>query len=111
GGHGVHENSRSVPASQALLAERLHRAGYRTAAFVSAFVLSRRFGLARGFDVYDDALPPGASEPPDRDTTDRALAYLERGGGPLFLWVHFYGPHAPYAPPEPHRARHAGDPY
>ena len=33
------------------LAERLQQAGYRTAAFVSAFTLARRFGLARGFDV------------------------------------------------------------
>jgi hypothetical protein len=28
--------------------------GYRTGAFVSAFPLDVRFGLARGFDVYDD---------------------------------------------------------
>ena len=35
----------------------LKQAGYRTGAFVGAFVLDARFGLARGFDVYDDHLP------------------------------------------------------
>src|SRR5260221_5649210 len=54
GGHGVHENARPLAPTQPLLAEKLHEAGYRTAAFVSAFALARRFGLARGFDVYDD---------------------------------------------------------
>src|SRR5262245_4879525 len=36
------------------LATLLHQAGYRTAAFIGAFVLDARFGLARGFDSYDD---------------------------------------------------------
>src|SRR5512143_1917892 len=57
-GHGVRENARYLPRSQVALAERLHEAGYATAAFVSSFVLARRFGLARGFDLYDDELPP-----------------------------------------------------
>ncbi len=50
-GHGVHENARALPADVPVLAERLHQAGYRTAAFVSSFVLAKQFGLARGFDV------------------------------------------------------------
>jgi len=111
-GHGVHENARSLPATQPVVAERLREAGYRTAAFVSAFVLARRFGLARGFDVYDDELVAGAVERTARQTTDRALAYL-RGepGRPRFLWVHYYDPHTPYAPPEPFAARFAKSPY
>src|SRR5438132_6348113 len=53
--HGVRENSgfrfpESVPTLPTLLKDR----GYRTGAFVSAFPLDVRFGLARGFDVYDD---------------------------------------------------------
>src|SRR6476661_7547322 len=36
------------------LATVLHDAGYRTGAFIGAFVLDARFGLNRGFDVYDD---------------------------------------------------------
>ena len=34
--------------------------GYRTGAFVSAFPLESRFGLARGFDVYDDRFADAA---------------------------------------------------
>jgi hypothetical protein len=36
------------------LASTLKAAGYRTGAFVAAFVLDARFGLNAGFDVYDD---------------------------------------------------------
>ena len=39
------------------LATVLKRAGYRTGAFVGAFVLDARFGLSRGFDDYDDRYP------------------------------------------------------
>jgi choline-sulfatase len=110
--HTVHENARPIPASQPLLAERLHEAGYRTAAFVSSFILTRRFGLARGFETYDDALPSGADERSARQTTDAAVAYLAQAPAqPLFLWVHYFDPHYPYAPPEPFNNQFAGKPY
>jgi choline-sulfatase len=112
GGHGIHENGRFFPAAHPVLAERLRQAGYRTAAFVSSFVLARRFGLARGFETYDDELPDGALERSARETTDRAIAYL--GGAvaqPRLVWVHYFDPHAPYAPPEPFRTRYADRPY
>jgi choline-sulfatase len=112
GGHGIHENGRHLSPSHPVLAERLKQAGYGTAAFVSSFVLARRFGLARGFDVYDDALPGAAVERTARETTDRALAYLqERSPPPQLLWVHYFDPHRPYAPPEPFRSRHPTTPY
>ena len=38
-GHGVHENARFLDARMPVLAERLKAAGYRTAGFVSSFVL------------------------------------------------------------------------
>src|SRR5215212_9069121 len=84
-GHGVHENGRFLDRGHVLLAEQLGRAGYRTAAFVSSFVLARRFGLARGFDVYDDALG-AANERTSRQTTDAALADLGHASDqPRFL--------------------------
>jgi choline-sulfatase len=111
-GHGIHENARYLPADRPVLAERLHAAGYRTAAFVSAFVLAKRFGLARGFDVYDDSTPAGEAERSSKATTDAALAELAQPRtAPLFLWVHYYDPHYPYAPPEPYRTRYASKPY
>ncbi|HET7698733.1 MAG TPA: sulfatase-like hydrolase/transferase [Vicinamibacterales bacterium] len=111
-GHGVHQNARYVPASAALLAEKLRAAGYRTAAFVSSFALAARFGLARGFDAYDDGQPAGGPERAARETTEAALRALSIDSGqPLFLWVHYYDPHTPYAPPEPFRSRFAANPY
>ena len=46
--HGIHENSRALAAKQPVVTAELKSAGYSTAAFVSAFVLDRQFGLARG---------------------------------------------------------------
>ena len=111
-GHGIHQNARYVPASADLLAEKLRAAGYRTAAFVSSFALAARFGLGRGFEAYDDGQKDGGPERSARETTDAALGGLAGGSGdPLFLWVHYYDPHTPYAPPEPFRTRFAGKPY
>jgi choline-sulfatase len=112
-GHGVHENARAVPAQRPVIAEQLRGAGYHTAAFVSAFALARRFGLARGFETYDDDFGEQRAERTARETTDRVLAWLPHrpSGGPLFLWVHYYDPHYPYTPPEPFAAKYAKDPY
>ncbi len=110
--HGVHENGRYLAPNQPLLGERLHAAGYRTAAFVSAFAVARRFGLARGFDIYDDDFGAARAERPANETTDRALAWLAQPSPqPRFIWVHYYDPHYPYTPPEPFRARYAKQPY
>ena len=110
-GHGVHENARFLGPERPLLAESLGGAGYRTAAFVSSFVLSRRFGLSRGFEHYDDELTGAASERDAASTTDRALAYIaQQDSAPLFLWVHYFDPHAPYEPPSRFRSG-AATPY
>lgn len=111
-GHGIHENGRRVAAGLPLLADDLKKAGYATAAFVSGFPLDAQFGLARGFDVYDDDFAPGAVERSAKETTGRAVAYLAAPkAGPTFVWVHFFDPHEPYAPPEPWRSKFAADPY
>jgi choline-sulfatase len=111
-GHGVHENARHVADAQTLVSERLHAAGYRTAAFVSSFALARRFGLARGFDIYDDELPGGRPERTAQETTDRVIEFLKQPPDqPLFLWVHYYDPHFPYTPPEPFRSQYPKQPY
>lgn len=107
-GHGVHENGRYLAAHHATLAARLRERGYATAAFVSAFALARRFGLDRGFEHYDDDFGGENVERTAAQTNERVLAFLNAPRQkPLFLWVHYYDPHHPYTPPEPHRRRHA----
>ena len=55
---GVHTNTLTrLDSSIDTLATVLKADGYRTGAFVGAFVLDARFGLTRGFDVYDDHVP------------------------------------------------------
>jgi arylsulfatase A-like enzyme len=103
--HGVFDNGRYRLADRhRTLAEVLRARGFATAAFVSAQVLAARFGLARGFDRYDDDVPPGAviGERRGDATTARAVEWLERHAGErTFLFLHLFDPHAPYAAPEP----------
>jgi arylsulfatase A-like enzyme/tetratricopeptide (TPR) repeat protein len=119
--HGVRDNSGfRVAADQATLATQLKAAGFMTAAFVSAFPLDSRFGLARGFDVYDDRFVDATPRPPLLEqeragtaTVAAARRWLDAQGQSRrwFCWVHLYEPHFPYAPPEPFAARFAGTPY
>jgi choline-sulfatase len=121
---GVRNNgSFAVPASETTMAEALRAGGWRTGAVIAAYPLQSRYGLAQGFDVYDEDLPPIAatgggafsvhfSERDARAVTDRALDLWSRlAGKPRFLWVHYFDAHAPYTPPEPFAASHAGAPY
>jgi arylsulfatase A-like enzyme/Tfp pilus assembly protein PilF len=115
--HGVRENGAgALPESHPTIARALKEAGYRTAAFVGAFVLDRRFGLAQGFDVYDDQIPrdPRAAERleaerPASAVADRAIAWLQTAirnpQSAFFIWIHFYDPHAPYTPPPEYASR------
>lgn len=121
--HGLRDNGTAVlPKDVPTLAAAFSARGWATAAFVASRVLDRRFGLARGFGHYDDRAPAeqigeyGYPERNARQMTDAALAWLAKrpAGKPLFLWVHYYDPHAPYDPPgvDPRageRQRYAGE--
>ncbi len=109
--HGIHENGHVLDPALPLLAPALTDLGYRTAAFVSGFPLDHGFGLERGFAVYDDSFGT-AQERSAAATTDRALAWLAQSSSePIFLWVHYYDPHAPYQPPESYATRFGANPY
>jgi arylsulfatase A-like enzyme len=137
--HGVHDNGiYRLDDSFVTLAERLNDEGYRTGAFVSAFVLDRQFGLAQGFDTYDDRVDepqidadPGQllldDESPDEhrrwlaqlaspferraDAVSRgAIDWLRQSSQePFFLWVHYFDPHTRYDAPEPWTTRYDPD--
>ncbi len=94
--------------------------GYRTGAVVSAFVLDRSWGLARGFDFYDDAFAPeqfknrdlGLVERRAGKSVTRALSWLQKNPHrPFFFWLHLYDPHSPYDPPEPYRTQYRNNLY
>ena len=118
--HGVRNNGAGTfPAARPTIATLLAQSGYRTGAFVGSFVLDHRFGLARGFDRYDDAIEREAGDLADSFEAERrgdrvvdaALAWL-RGRDPArpsFTWVHLYDAHAPYAPPDPYPKTYDGE--
>lgn len=112
--HGARANSHyRLDDGHRTLAEILSDAGYATGAFVSAFVLDRRFGLAQGFGDYDDQVGSksgllGFAERKADQTTDRAIRWLRtQGSRPYFLWVHYYDPHSLHDPPAPYKETHA----
>jgi choline-sulfatase len=120
--HGVRNNGNFYLGDRFdTLATRLKARGYRTAAFVSSFILDRRYGLARGFDTYDDkmegAQPQVVQFEAERrgDRTSLALlAWLDalpRDQAPFFAWLHLYDPHEPYRPPPPFRDAFRDAPY
>jgi len=118
--HGVRDNSGfRFPAGLETMATLLEARGYATGAFVSAFPLDSRFGLGRGFDVYEDSFVDAQARPAfleqerrGAETVDLARRWLElQADRPLFCWVHIYEPHSPYEPADPFASRFRGDPY
>jgi len=121
--HGVRDNGTFVlPEDVPTLAGAFRASGYQTAAFISGFPLERRYGLARGFDTYDDHFPHGEDpraahvERRADQTTAAVLQWLARPstripGSRWFLWVHYFDPHAPYEPPPESAARVGGRTY
>jgi arylsulfatase A-like enzyme/Flp pilus assembly protein TadD len=106
-GHRVRDNGTFfLSDTEITLAEMLKNKGYDTYAVVASFVLLAKFGLNQGFSVYDDSLDANEllrnfySE----ITADVVYAkfkqwFRNREEKSFFAWVHFYDPHAPYAPP------------
>lgn len=121
--HGVRNNGNFYLGDEfPTLATALHDRGYRTAAFVSSFILDRRYGLARGFDEYDDRFESGGEQVVNFQIERRgdrtALAageWLDRNARdpqhPFFVWLHLYDPHEPYRAPQPFRDMFADRPY
>jgi arylsulfatase A-like enzyme/Flp pilus assembly protein TadD len=119
--HGARQNGAvRDPARSLTLARVFKDNGYQTAAFVGAYVLDRRFGLAEGFDTYDDRIPRDPRGPTRLEAERRAnevvtaaRTWLAQADPrrPAFIWVHFYDPHAPYEPPAEYLGRAGGKTY
>ena len=115
---GLHFNGGGILSDDfTTLAEVFKGRGYRTGAFIGAWVLNSTFGLSQGFDRYDDHVggddesSAANQERPADQVCDGALAWLdEQRETPFFAWVHFFDPHHPYAPPADFR-KAVTDPY
>jgi len=102
------------------IAQALREHGYSTGAVVSSFALDHSWGLARGFDFYDDEFSQasynkrelGLVERKAGESVEHALSWLQKTHRrPFFLWLHLYDPHSPYNPPEPFQSKYAGHLY
>ena len=97
------------------IASTLSGAGYRTAGFVSSWVLRGETGLGQMFGTWDDEIGAvgadavGELSRPGSETVDRAIGWLRQSSGPRFLFVHIFEPHTPYDPPA--GFSNASDPY
>src|ERR1700682_1774595 len=102
--HGYRENSGyRLKSGLPTIATLLKAQGFATGAFVGAFPLDARFGLAPGFDVYDgrfDDLWGGGfiiAERPATSVVSAATTWIRAQQNRRWLaWVHLYEPHAPY---------------
>lgn len=120
--HGLLQNH--LEDEQRTLAEVWREAGGQTAAFLSAFPVSRAFGLDQGFDHFEDRFPrsggrqlvtkhgvvnTGSSQRRADTTTNLALSWLDTGAESdrsIFMWVHYFDPHDPLIlPPKPYLLR------
>jgi arylsulfatase A-like enzyme len=106
--HGTPRNGFMVNKRNIMLTEILRKVGFHTAGFLGSFALDSRFGFAQGFDYYneefDQLVKDRGADQDQRNAesvTNSAIGYLERIDVPshLFLFVHYFDPHGPYAPP------------
>jgi arylsulfatase len=94
-----------LPSDERTLAEILGEAGYRSFAIATSPRFHASSGFTQGFEHYEllDELP---KDQRSRAVTDRALELATAGDGrPFFAFLHYFGPHSPYWPPEPWRGR------
>jgi len=125
--HGCTDTDRALADRAVTLAERFVDAGYATAGFYSGPYLHPVFGLAQGFETYEDCssypelmarmVDTGAQESrvnraAHADVTGENIAravsaWLDRRskGKPFFLFVHMWDVHFDYVPPPPYDKR------
>jgi arylsulfatase A-like enzyme len=104
--HGLRKNVQRLSLRFDTLGEILGGQGYATGAVAAAATAHPYWRLHQGFEVVD-AQTLTARERPAGEVTDAALEVLDRllearPEAPIFLWVHYFDPHSPYAPPAPY---------
>jgi arylsulfatase A-like enzyme/Tfp pilus assembly protein PilF len=104
--HQVRNNGTYVlPPSERTMARVFQEQGYETGAVIASFTVAAKFGLAQGFDTYDEDFESGrpilnfTAEIPAERVYEKFERWLgRRTGQRFFSWVHFYDAHSPYVP-------------
>lgn len=96
--HGIF-NGRPALLSPRLpyLPHMLQEQGWNTVAFTDGGIVTEAYGFDRGYDVFESRYEPF------EDKLASLQAWLQDAPDePTFLFVHTYGVHAPYLPPDGH---------
>jgi arylsulfatase A-like enzyme len=106
--------ARGVSPHEETLARRLSEAGYATAGFAGGPWLLRVFGLAEGFEHWDDDGILNVRGRPAADLLRAVIAWLDAreaaaDARPFFLFVNFFDPHFPYDAPAPYTREYLPD--
>lgn len=96
-----------LPAALETLAELLKRNGYATAAVTPNPWIKRDLGFAQGFETFKELYTARAS---DVNASAREILKSRKSGKPLFLYLHYMDPHAPYDPPKELRDKFRAEP-
>jgi len=109
--HHVTLDNRQLAADVKTLAEVLSGEGYRTGAIVSGPYVSARYGIAQGFDDYDESIIPALGETHTTVVAPKLEAAVkgwidawreEPGEQPFFLFLHMWDVHYDFNPPAPY---------
>jgi arylsulfatase A-like enzyme len=86
-----------VHSDELMLAEALKGKGYTTSAITTHQYLSEPYGLAQGFDKFQNLLPAQGGFWAADTAVDAAITELETlSDKRYFLWIHLLDPHHPY---------------
>ena len=104
--HGCVKRDIALGDSFETLAEKLRDEGYYTGGIVSQAFASRRYGLDRGFQSFDDDLAELSRghelfKKTSQTITGKAEKWLKARAAepdprPWFLWLHYFDPHVAY---------------
>lgn len=114
--------SYQLPDSRLTLAELMEANGYATGGFVSAFPVTKHYGLHQGFETWDEEFQKkdenkilteqgfvntGTAQRTCEVTTERAITWLrDHAGQPFFSWIHYFDVHDPILlPPDEYLKR------
>ena len=119
--HRIRDNGGFVlDDKQTVVSEILKKKGFKTAGFVSAYVLDSKWGLSQGFDYYFDkfdlskykSIGLGDVQRRADETISEVIKWIEDNGDDrFFTFIHLYDPHTPYVPPPPYDKIYSNRPY